>query len=132
MNDKFETPTVKIEEILNRMNASSVFGEPIREGATIVVPVAEVMYGFGAGGGYGKPAEGAPADTDEKKEMGEGGGSGSGGGGRVKPVGFIRLSADGAYFEPTMNPAVIPLAGIAMVAWTIFWITATIRAFVRK
>jgi uncharacterized spore protein YtfJ len=132
MNDKFAGPAVPIDEMLKRLNASSVFGEPVREGATTVVPVAEVFYGFGAGGGYGKPAEGKATEDGAKDAPGEGGGSGGGGGGRAKPIGYIRLSADGAEFEPIQDQSRIAVAGITMVAWAIFWITATIRAFVKK
>jgi uncharacterized spore protein YtfJ len=136
MNDKYEAPSLPIEDMLKRLNASSVFGEPTREGATTVIPVAEVMYGFGAGGGYGKPAAGETAEAGEEAAAtagaGEGGGSGGGGGGRAKPLGYIRLDADGAHFDPIQDQSRIALAGIAMVAWAIFWVTATIRAFVKK
>lgn len=137
MNEKYEAPSLPIEEMLQRLNASSVFGEPTREGATTVIPVAEVMYGFGAGGGYGKPgsADEAAEPGEESAATavaGEGGGSGGGGGGRAKPVGYIRLDADGAHFDPIQDQSRIALAGIMMVAWAIFWVTATIRAFVKR
>ncbi len=135
MNEKHEAPALPIEEMLQRLNASSVFGEPTREGATTVIPVAEVMYGFGAGGGYGKPPAGEAAAVGEaaaEQDTGEGGGSGGGGGGRAKPLGYIRLDADGAHFDPIQDQSRIALAGIAMVAWAIFWVTATIRAFAKK
>lgn len=131
MDDKFAGPAIPIDEMLRRLNASSVFGEPIREGTTTVVPVAEVFYGFGAGGGYGKPAAGEGPKAGEEPP-GEGGGSGGGGGGRAKPIGYIRLSAEGAEFEPIQDQSRIAVAGITMVAWAIFWITATIRAFAKK
>jgi len=136
MNEKYEAPALPIEEMLKTLNASSVFGEPTREGATTVIPVAAVSYAFGAGGGYGKPPAGEAADAGEEASeasgAGEGGGSGGGGGGRAKPVGYIRLDANGAYFEPIQDQSRIALAGIAMVAWAIFWVAATIRAFVKK
>jgi uncharacterized spore protein YtfJ len=135
MNEKYEAPALPIEEMLQGLNASSVFGEPTREGATTVIPVAEVMYGFGAGGGYGKPPAGEAAAVGEaaaEQDTGEGGGSGGGGGGRAKPLGYIRLDADGAHFDPIQDQSRIALAGIAMVAWAIFWVTATIRAFAKK
>ncbi len=135
MNEKYEAPALPIEEMLQRLNASSVFGEPTREGATTIIPVAAVSYAFGAGGGYGKPPAGEATEAGEaaaESDTGEGAGSGGGGGGRAKPVGYIRLDADGAHFESIQDESRIALAGIAMVAWAIFWITATIRAFVKK
>jgi uncharacterized spore protein YtfJ len=135
MNEKYEAPALPIEEMLQRLNASSVFGEPTREGATTVIPVASVSYAFGAGGGYGKPPAGEAAEVGEaaaELDTGEGGGSGGGGGGRAKPLGYIRLDADGAHFDPIQDQSRIALAGIMMVAWAIFWVTATIRAFAKR
>jgi hypothetical protein len=31
-----------------------------------------------------------------------------------------------------MDPRAIALAGIAMVAWNVFWVAATVRAFARR
>ena len=57
----------------------------------------------------------------------------SGGGmGSAKPRGIIKITPDGVHFEATVNPFQIPLAGIALGAWSIFWITWTVRAFVRR
>ncbi len=57
---------------------------------------------------------------------------GAGGLGHAKPCGVIKITPDGVSFEPTANPLQIPLAGILMAAWSVFWITLTVRAFVRK
>jgi len=132
------TPVVEpIEDMLKKLNTNAVFGEPVREGETIVIPVASVTYGFGYGSGYGQApaaagaAEGTEAEKGTEVARGSGGGSGGGGGGAAKPLGFIRIKGDDVRYEPLMNPSAISLAGIGMVAWSIFWITKTVRAFLR-
>lgn len=57
---------------------------------------------------------------------------GAGAGGRVAPRGYIRIASDGVKFEPIMDQARIALAGIAMSAWSVFWISKTIRTFATK
>lgn len=130
MDQKIEMSADAIQQMLRQMGTASVFGEAVREGGSTIIPVASVMYGFGTGSGSGpvpNQAAGAPVDA---QMMGSGGGGG--GGGRAQPVGYIRIDGEGVRFEPIFNQNVVPVAGIAMVAWTVFWITATIRAFVKR
>jgi|YNPBryantNP2012_1023418.scaffolds.fasta_scaffold06594_6 uncharacterized spore protein YtfJ len=117
-----------IEEMMGRLSARAVFGEPIREGEVTLIPVVSVAYGFGYGVGR-KPADEGAAGAAPAK----GSGSGAGGGGTAKPQGFIRIAADGVRYEPINDPArFIPLAGILLSAWSVFWIAKTIRAFARR
>jgi uncharacterized spore protein YtfJ len=120
-----------VENMMKRLNVNTVFGEPIKEGDQTVIPVASVSYAFGFGAGYGS---GQSPDQEEGQpaNVGEGGGSGAGAMGRAKPVGVLRITAEGAHFEPAMDPKMIALAGIAMIAWNVFWIAATVRAFARR
>lgn len=131
MEPNLSTVTEPIENMMKRLTVNSVFGEPIKEGDQTVIPVATVSYGFGFGAGWGSGAaeaeeEGQPANA------GEGGGQGGGATGKARPAGVIRITADGVHFEPVMDPKTIALAGIAMVAWNVFWIAATVRAFARR
>ena len=141
-----ERPVVDIapiEDMLERLNVRSAFGEPIQEGDTTLIPVATVACGFGYGSGYGrgpgkKPGQiaDAPAEGDSTEATtpgeGEGGGAGAGGGGWVKPQGYIRIRGDEVAYEPLMNMSLIPLAGMLTGVWCLFWISAAIRAFARK
>lgn len=115
-----------IERIVERFSVNTVFGAVQREGDVAIIPVAQVMttFGFGYGSGEGPAEDGEGIAT--------GGGGGGGGMGSAKPRGFIKITPDGVHFEPAANPFEIPLAGIALVAWSVFWITLTVRAFVRK
>jgi uncharacterized spore protein YtfJ len=67
-------------------SVKSVYGDPITVGEKIVVPVAEVRYGFGAGGG---------AKKDES-----GSGSGGGGGVMAMPSGALEITPGGTRFIP--------------------------------
>ena len=121
-----------VENMMKRLTVNTVFGEPIKEGDQTVIPVANVSYAFGFGAGYGS---GQSPDQEEGQpaNVGEGGGSGAGAMGRAQPEGVLRITADEVYFEPAMDRRnLIPLAGIAMVAWNVFWVAATVRAFARR
>ncbi len=132
MNDKVEVSLEPIDEMLRKLNASAVFGEPFKEGAVTVIPVANVAYGFGYGSGRGKMTGGMHGPMGEASEPGEGSGQGGGGGGMARPIGYLRISADGVTYEPIMDTSRISMLGIAMVMWNIFWSTSAIRAFVKK
>jgi uncharacterized spore protein YtfJ len=131
-----ETPAPVIEPIENMMkklNVSAVFGEPVREGNTTVIPVAKVFYGFGYGSGYGRGGKpGAEESQEPQPDAGEGGGSGGGAGGQAKPMGFVRIDAEGVRYEPFVDPTRISIAGLLLSAWSVFWITMTVRAFTQK
>jgi uncharacterized spore protein YtfJ len=131
MELNLSTVTEPIENMMKRLTVNSVFGEPIKEGDQTVIPVAQVSYGFGFGAGWGSGA--AEAEGEERPaSAGEGGGQGGGAAGKARPVGALRITADGVHFEPVMDPKVIALAGIAMVAWNVFWVAATVRAFAKR
>jgi uncharacterized spore protein YtfJ len=114
-----------IQKMIEGLGVGAVFGEPITEGGETVVPVAEVRLGFGYGSGSGRgrdeEAEGAPT-------TGEGSGSGGGAGARVSAKGYIRISSEGVRFESLPDVTRIALAGIALAAWSVFWIGKTVRA----
>jgi uncharacterized spore protein YtfJ len=117
-----------IEEMLKSLNVKSVFGEPIKEGEVTVIPVARVSYMFGAGAGSGR-GQGGPEGGEGAAGSGEGAGSGGGGAGMARPVGYIRIGAEGVTFEPTVDATRISLYGISFVMWSVFWIAKTVRAF---
>ena len=116
-----------VENMMKRLNVNTVFGEPIKEGDQTVIPVASVSYAFGFGAGYGS-GQSQPEGEGEPPNVGEGGGSGAGAMGKAKPQGVLRITPEGVHFEPATDRTIIPLAGIAMVAWIIFWVAATLRA----
>lgn len=123
--------TEPIQQMLQRLGAQTVFGEPTTQNGVMVIPVAEVTMGFGYGGGYGQGGQATTSDPTATGEGGTGAGSGGGAGGRSTPRGFIQISADEVKFQPITDENRVPLAGILMIAWIVFWVMATIRTLVR-
>jgi uncharacterized spore protein YtfJ len=120
--------TAMLEEILTRMgqvqeraSVKTVFGEPYQVNGRTVVPVAKFSYGYGFGGGRGerKPGDAEPG----------GGGSGVGGGGRVsvRPIAVLEMSGSETTVKPIVDVTRLAIAGMALVAWNVFWITYTVR-----
>jgi uncharacterized spore protein YtfJ len=129
MENDLSQAAERVERMLERFDVGAIFGEPTREGTTTIVPVAEIgaMFGFGYGSGEGP----APAKEGAESATATGGGGG-GGRGSAKPRGVLKITPDGVRYEPIVDPSRISLAGIAMVAWVIFWIAFTVRAFAKK
>lgn len=123
--------TEPIQQMLQRLGASTVFGEPTSQNGVVVIPVAEVTIGFGYGGGYGQDGHATTDAPPAAGESGAGAGSGGGAGGRSTPRGFIQISADEVKFQPITDENRVPLAGILMVAWIVFWVMATIRSIAK-
>lgn len=90
-----------LREVFSGLQGAKLcYGEPVRVGDRVVVPVARVTTagGGGFGSGAGAPGvDGAPGSSD---------GTGGGGGGWVEaaPVGFIDVGPEGARFEPIPDP----------------------------
>lgn len=104
-------------EFLQAGSVNAVYGEPIKEGETVIIPCAEVLsiVGFGIGSGYGKgrPAGMKDEPADEEIE-GEGGGAGGGGGGRIlsRPAAVVIVSPEGVRVEPVIDLTKIGLAAL--------------------
>ena len=97
-----------MDQFLGAAHVSAVYGQPIEQDDTLIIPSAEIVSiaGFGVGSGYG---------TNEESDSGEkqiGGGGGGGGGGKVlsRPVAVIVASPDGVRVEPVVDPTKIALA----------------------
>jgi uncharacterized spore protein YtfJ len=133
MTEHMVVHTTPIEELIEKLGVEAVFGKPTSEGEITIIPVAQVDLGFGYGGGYGQGPDNAPAGAADATTTAraEGGGSGGGGGGRATPRGYLHISPDGVKYEPIMDLTRVPLAGILLAAWSVFWITATVRAIAK-
>ncbi len=134
MKENLNIMVTPIEQMLERLNVNSVFGQPSREGDVTVIPVAEMRLGFGYGSGYGPNREpGAMVKQNgQNGASDEGAGSGGGGGGGVTPRGYVQITQLGVRFEPIIDQTRIALASFALVAWVAFWISKTIREVGRR
>ena len=132
MDEKTDVALERIDEMLKKLNVNAVFGPPYQEGDVTLIPVASVGYAFGYGSGSGRMSSASSGTEAGPCGPGEGSGQGGGGGGRARPMGYIRVSPDGVSYEPIMDNGRISMLGIGMIMWNVFWITMTIRAFVKK
>lgn len=119
-----------IAQFVNRIGVESVFGVPTTNNDTMLIPVAQAAFGFGYGSAYGHSSTGADTLGEDASDADDISGGG-GGGGRATPRGYIRVSSDGIKYEPIVDETRIPLAAMLLVAWSIFWIMATVRVLVR-
>lgn len=101
-----------LDAFMDAATVDAVYGEPIENGDTLIIPSAEILavmgFGIGIGSGYG-------SDGDEpSKNLGGGSGGGGGGGGRVlaRPVAVIISSPEGVRVEPVVDITKIALAGL--------------------
>ena len=108
MADAIDTVQDTLDKFLDAANVYAVYGEPVYQGDTAIIPTAEVLsaMGFGVGSGYGRGSE----DNDS----GQGGGGGGGGGGRIlsRPVAVIVASPEGVRVEPVVDVTKIALAAL--------------------
>lgn len=119
-----------LEQIYQKANVKTAFGEPQTIGERTIIPVARVGYGLGLGFGEGeKPAEpfGSPQDREEGEVEAAGAGGGGGGGGMAAPIAVVEVTDEETKVIPITDSTKIVLAGIFLAAWNIFWITRTIR-----
>jgi uncharacterized spore protein YtfJ len=119
-----EAPADRVVGVMERLvraaSVSSVFGEPVRHGDTLLIPAAEVLsiagFGVGTGGGTASGREGL-----ERK--GAGGGGGGGGRTLARGVAVIVSSPGGVRVEPVLDFTKIALAaltaaGFVAAAWS--------------
>ena len=96
-------------------SVEAVYGAPIKQRDTIIIPTAEVVAvsGFGGGQGFGGPENGANAAG------GAGGGGGGGGSAHARPVAVIIVSPEGVRVEPVFDLTKIALAGVTLAAFAV-------------
>lgn len=143
--DELKALLEKIGSIGDEINVDAVFGKPETVGDRVLIPVAEIAYGFGAGVGVGGPGECCCAEADDEAACccadeteaeaccepdescecechDEGAGGGGGGGGVARPIAYIEVGPEGTKVEPIMDEQKIALAGMLLGAWAIAWI----------
>lgn len=109
-------------QLVSTAQASAAFGEPCSVGDRTVIPVAEVMcgYGFGMGGGSGSSPGGEAGS-------GSGAGGGGGGGARSRPVAVIVVGPDGVQVRPIIDLSQIYLAAMTAGVIGLFWLKGALR-----
>jgi uncharacterized spore protein YtfJ len=122
-------PFGPIGELLDRsLSIRHVYGEPVKHNEMTVIPVAQVLYGFGAGGGRGpggyrssKPGEARSGENGAPEAEGAGGG----GGVRMAPVGALEIGPHGTRFV-RFHP-LAPWVGGSALGVVVRWLLARLR-----
>ncbi len=118
-----ETVAQMMERFSAAASAAICFGTPVKIDDRTIIPVAEVVAGFGAGGGGGEgkqePERGV--EVEEGKASGSGEGAGGGGFSRARPVAAVIVSPEGVTVEPVVDATQIAMAGVAAAAFLGFW-----------
>ena len=90
------------------LSVRRAFGDPIRHGEVMLVPVARVMGGTGSGWGDGETgAEAGGRATGEVTGSGGGGGLGV----RVRPVGAYVVRGESVTWQPALDLGRVILGG---------------------
>ena len=98
-----------LSKFLDTASVDRVYGEPIRQGDTTIIPAAEVLVGLGFGVGSGS----GPAKEEENAKRHTGGGGGGGGGRTLsRPAAIIVASPHGVRVEPVVDTTKIAMAAI--------------------
>jgi uncharacterized spore protein YtfJ len=117
---------VIIEETLDRFiqtaDVKAVYGEPIQNGETTIIPAAEVLCGMGFGLGAGNGPETAESPNPP-------GGAGGGGGGRTfsRPAAVVIINPSGVEIRPVLDITKIALAGITALGFMVSMIARMSR-----
>jgi len=119
-----------LADLRAKANANAVFGNPVTAEGRTVIPVAKVAYGFGMGVGHGMMVEetGAEAVEAEESQEEEAGDSAGGGGGGLmaQPIAVVEVTPEGTRVQAVIDEQRLALAGGALAAWVVFWLTRTL------
>jgi uncharacterized spore protein YtfJ len=109
-------------------SADAIVGPTHEHEGRTVIPLASVTATYGLGMGYGS----GDGSSDESSEGGGGGtGEGGGGGGKgsARPVAVVEVTDDHLRVHQVVDSTRITLASLGLAAWSVFWITRTVRSF---
>ena len=100
-----------LSKVTDNLTVGRVFGEPIRQGEVLIVPVARIRGGAGGGSG-----------SDSTKEET---GSGGGGGFEATPAGVFVLKNESVAWHPVVDVTRIVIGG-QLVAVVLFLVVRSI------
>ena len=121
-----------ISRVAEVAHANVVVGPVQQVEGRLIVPLASVSAGYGFGGGWGTSLGPDPGEHGAPSSNGGGGGGGGGGGAKARPVATLELTATEFRVHQVVDSTRITLASLILAAWTVFWITRTIRVFKRS
>ena len=137
--EQMKTLLEMMEKLPSEVNVDAVFGTPEEYEDHVLIPVAEITYGYGVGfgsadGGCAESAEdsddsessdAAGAETPEK--VGHAVGGGGGVGAKARPIAYIEVGPEGAKVQPIVDDQKIAIMGILLSAWAVGWIGLVLK-----
>jgi uncharacterized spore protein YtfJ len=108
-------------------SVDAAFGKPQEIGGKVLIPVAVVGSGFGLGFSQGISGE----HTEEEPVPAEGEGGRSLAGATARPIAVIEVTPEQTTIRPIVDETKVALAGVALGAWSVFWVMATLRSIFR-
>lgn len=114
VNPAGETFENIINGFLSVADVEAVFGAPIKQRDTIIIPAAEVTSVLGFGLGMGSDISG-----EDGKKVDSGAGGGGGGSSASRPVAVIISDSQGVRVEPIFDLTKIVLAGVTAAAFAL-------------
>ncbi|HWS59236.1 MAG TPA: spore germination protein GerW family protein [Actinotalea sp.] len=119
------TPWRIARRAADAMSVRRAFGEPIRQGDVVLVPVARVTGGSGAGYGSSEiTGDGAPG---RGHGAGSGGGGGAGFGLTVRPVGVYVVDGSSVLWQPALDLTRVVLGGQVVGAVAVLALACALR-----
>ena len=116
-----EDTLAEVTHIPERATAAACFGAPITSGDRTVIPVADIMYGFGVGWGH--------ADAVGDQPGGRGGGAG--GGARTRAIAVIEVAPHGVRILPIQDQTSIRIAALAFASAATAILAPTVLKLIR-
>ncbi|MFA7248670.1 MAG: spore germination protein GerW family protein [Dehalococcoidia bacterium] len=116
-----EDALAEVTRIPDRANAAACFGTPVISGDRTVIPVADIVYGFGLGWGGSEASDKAPA--------GHGGGGGAGA--RTRAIAVIEVAPGGVRILPIEDQTSIRMAAIAFASAATAILARTLLKLIR-
>jgi uncharacterized spore protein YtfJ len=134
-----------MDKLPSEVNVDAVFGEPEKYDDHVLIPVAEITYGYGIGLGTAQecccaeeccvesaetaeediPAEKAEDEAPEKQGHGMGGAGGIGA--KARPIAYIEVGPEGTQVKSIVDEQKVALGGILLSAWAVGWIGLVLK-----
>jgi uncharacterized spore protein YtfJ len=140
-----------MEDLPSEVKVDAVFGEPEKYDDYVLIPVAEITYGYGVGFGtestcccaessdecckhtHETTDEEESDETTSHETSGHGMGGGGGIGAKARPIAYIEVGPEGPKVKSIVDEQKIALMGIALSAWAVTWIGLVLKTiFTRR
>ncbi len=119
-----------VEEVTGSLDVNVVFGPPETVGNTTIIPLSEVMVGFG-----GNAAQ--EADEQDQSDVTAGDEhvvvrTDDGGYARVRPIGYVEINEKEARVQPVVDSERITMGAFLLSLWTLGWVGLAVKSLLNR